>query len=441
MKKIIYIAFIIPFFGVSQNIDEKLNIIDSLFKHYEKNDRLFGSLSIAKGGEIIFNEQYGYENLKKKKKSNHKTKYRIGSITKTFTAVMVLQLIEENKLSFNTKLAEYYPSVPNAQEITISDLLRHQSGIFNFTNDSSYLVYHTNKKSKKELVEIIASFEPRFAPRKKSSYSNSNYVLLGFIIEDITKKSYAKNLKERIVKPLGLNDTYYGNKTKSCQNEAFSYDYMGKWIKSLETDMSVPHGAGAIVSTTNDLTAFITGLFQGELLSKAYLDSMTNIQRDFGMGLFEIPLYDRISYGHTGGIDGFSSVFGYFPDDSLAIAFSSNGTRIRNAIKEPLQIFYGMEYEWPEYKDVKIGEELLTEYVGVYESDKLPLEITIRTDNGVLIAQATGQPEFILENINDSTFKFEPARVQIIFKKNSKNGKYDLLLQQMGEFLFTRKED
>lgn len=441
MKKIIYITLLFPLFGFSQNREDKLEKIDSLFKHYEASNRLFGSLTIAKAGEILFSEQYGYENLKKEKKATPKTIYRIGSITKTFTAVMVLQLIEEKKLSFDTKLSQFYPQIKNAQDISIKDMLTHQSGIFNFTNDTSYFTYHTKPKSKKEMVSIISAFTPSFNPREKSSYSNSNYLLLGFILEDITGVSYQKNLKKRIVKPLGLKQTYFGNKIKSCQHEAFSYYHYGKWEKAEETAMVVPHGAGAIVSTTNDLTLFITELFQGELLDKPMLDSMKKMERGFGMGLFKIPFNKRFSYGHTGGIDGFNSVFGYFPDDSVSVAFTSNGSRLNNELLGVLKIFYGYDFEFPEFTDVEVDENILKKYVGQYENEKLPIDISVRTKNGILIAQATGQPEFVLDNVNDSTFKFDKARVKIVFKKNTKTENYDLLLMQMGEFLFTRKED
>ncbi len=434
---LLLVSFLITSISYSQSIKENTHLVDSLMKHYEKNNRIFGSLTISYQDEVILNEQYGYENLKKKKKASAKTKYRIGSISKMYTSVMVLQLIEEEKLSLQTSLYDYYPNVKYAKDITIKNLLNHSSGIFNFTNDTAYLNYHTNKQSKKELLERIYAFTPSFKPNKKNSYSNSNYILLSFIIEDVTGKSYTKNLKERIVKPLKLKDTYYGNKTKSCQHEAFSYQYMGEWEKSLETNMSVPIGAGAVVATTKDLSIFIDALFNYKLISKPHVDSMMTLTNNYGLGMFAIPFYKRTSYGHTGGIDGFSSITGHFIDDDLTIAWSSNGSRVNNIMLGILKLLYNKEFEFPEYKEVKLDKNLLEAYSGKYVTKSLPIDINIRTENDMLFAQATGQPEFILEAVNDSTFKFEPAKVELEFNKVATANYYQLTLKQGGqEFIF-----
>src|SRR5690606_9537400 len=125
------------------------------------------------------------------------TKFRIGSITKMFTATMILQLVEEGKLTMETKLGAYFPSVPNAKEITIEQLLNHHSGLYNIT-DEEYLNYYTQPKTQQEILERIAKQTPDFPPGERGAYSNTNYLLLGYILEKLTDKSYAENLHSRI---------------------------------------------------------------------------------------------------------------------------------------------------------------------------------------------------------------------------------------------------
>ena len=237
---------------------------DSLLDYLFKNNKLMTSVTIAKSGKIVYENATGYSQLngKEKKYSTTDTKYRIGSITKMFTAVIVFQLIEEKKLSLDDTLSKYFPGVPNADKITISNLLNHHSGLYNITNDSTYPSWDTSPKTEQEMLKIIKSHKPVFKPGERVEYSNTNYILLGYIIEKITGNRYEDELKKRIVNRIGLKTTYYGHKIDINNNEALSFNFSdNKWVISKETDMSIPGGAGAIVSTTSDLTEFIYALF------------------------------------------------------------------------------------------------------------------------------------------------------------------------------------
>lgn len=168
-----------------------------------------GSVSIRKNNELVYSKAYVFSSISDKEniKASEKTKYRVGSISKMFTTVMIFQLIEEKKLTLNTKLSDFFPEVKNAEKITIEYLLSHRSGIHNFTNDESYLTYYTQPKTQEEMVSIISKTNSDFEPNTKAEYSNSNFVLLGFIIEKITKTYYKSNLKTRIIDKLGLKNT------------------------------------------------------------------------------------------------------------------------------------------------------------------------------------------------------------------------------------------
>jgi CubicO group peptidase (beta-lactamase class C family) len=355
-----------------------------------------------------------------------------------FTATMIFQLIEEKKLSLDSKLSVFFPDIPNAELITINNLLYHRSGIFNITNDSNYQIWHTEKQREVNMIKRMKNHPADFMPDEKTSYSNSNFILLGYIIERITGKDYATNLQERIVKKIGLKNTYYGEKADPKKNESLSYNFENdQWMQEPETDMSIPGGAGAIVSTTNDLTHFITSLFEVKLISKSSLDSMTMITEGLGRGIFAIPFGKRKAYGHNGGIDKFVSGLSYFTDDSLSYAICTNGLdyNMNDISIGILKIFYNMPYEIPSLEENTVDIEILKKYAGVYSSKELPIKIKIDNHNKKLTAQATGQPSFSLDAVSNTDFKFDQAGINISFKKEN-----ELTLKQGGqEFTLTKE--
>ena len=299
--------------------------LDSLLTSLAANNKMMGSLALSHDGKVVYSRAFGYAQLAPKAPATPATRYRIGSISKMFTTVMILQLVEEKKLTLDTKLDKFFPQVPNAKTITIDQLLSHHSGIHNFTNDPAYLGYMTQPKTEAEMVAIIAAAKPDFEPGAKGEYSNSNFLLLGYIVEKLAKMPYAQALQKRIAKKAGLKDTYYGGKIDPSKQEALSYEAnAGSWKLSPETDMSIPGGAGALVSTPTDLDHFLEALFGGKLVSASSLATMQTVSDNYGRGMFQMPFGTKKSYGHTGGIDGFGSSSAYFPDDKLAIALTSN---------------------------------------------------------------------------------------------------------------------
>ncbi|MGO2358921.1 serine hydrolase domain-containing protein [Mesonia sp.] len=388
------------------------------------------SVAITKNGEKVYSRSIGFANVEKKKKANEKTKYRIGSITKSFTATVILQLIDEGKLTLNTNLAEFYPEIVNASEITIQQLLNHHSGLFNFTSAEDYLSINTKALSKEELLAIIKKNGKAFEPGEKGEYSNTNYLLLTFIAEDLDKDSFANILEKRIFKPLKLKNTQVGEKINSKKNEAFSYSRkMGAWKKEQETHMSIPLGAGNIISTPTDIAKFYTALLEGKLLSPGSLLNMKIFEDSFGLGLFQLPYNENRAYGHTGGIDGFSSMAGYFPNEKMAFILTSNASSINlnDVALGVLAIYFKDNYQLPQYEEeVILSMEILTSYEGVYGNDTFSLDISVTNDDGDLMAQATGQSSFKLTPTSKNTFVFKPAGIKITFKN-------DILSIEQGE--------
>jgi len=314
--------------GFSQNLDKTK--LDNYFNALEENNKFMGSVAVSKNGEIIYSKTVGFSNVENNVKATENYRYRIGSISKSFTAVLILKAVEEKKLDLNQTIDKWFPTIKKAKKITVKQLLSHRSGIHNFTADKDYLTWNTQPKTEKEMVEIIAQGGSDFNPGSKAEYSNSNFVILTYILEKSFAKSYSDLLQDYIVKPIGLTNTYVFGKINPNNNECESYSFLGTWKIEPETDCTIPLGAGAIISTPSDLVKFADALFGGKLLTSESLEIMKTIKDGYGIGLFQIPFYKSIGYGHTGGIDGFSSVYSHFADDKISYALTSNGTNFNN---------------------------------------------------------------------------------------------------------------
>lgn len=422
--------------------------LDTYLDQLGKNQKAMGGVVITKEGEVVYENYFGYASVEDSIPIGHLTKFRIGSISKIFTAAILFQLIEEGHLTLDTKLSDYYSQISNAKKITISHLLNHQSGIHSFTSDTAYFDYYTSPKSKDGILNLIIQSEPDFEPGEKAAYSNANFVLLGYIIEDITHSMYSEELKKRITIPSNLNDTYYGEKIDPEENEALSYKFENnEWMIEPETDMSIPHGAGAIVSIPRDLTSFITLLFSGKVVSEASLEKMKETDHVFGRGLLRFPFYDRYSYGYNGGIDGFVSCVSYFEDDEVAVAFTSNGMNysLNDILIGTLNIYFDLPFDIPNFgaKEIVLEREILRRYEGTFSSETLPLIITLSVEGNRLFGQATGQSEFPLSPFSETEFRFEIAGIVIEFSKDDQGAiQYDTFrLRQSGrDYLFTREQ-
>lgn len=439
MKKSTFITLLCLFGGVvafCQDVDKSK--LDAYFDTLEKNNRFMGSVAISKNGKLIYTKSVGYLDVEGQKKPDENTKYRIGSISKTFTATLVLKAIEENKLRLNQTIDSYFPTIANAEKITISQLLNHRSGIANFTNNDDYLEWNKQPKSEKEMVEIISASGSDFEPDSKASYSNSNYVLLTYILEKAFGKPYAQLLDQYITKPVGLSYTFLGGKIDPENNEARSYTASNGWIRDSETDRSIPLGAGAIISTPTDIIKFGEALLTGKILSEESVAQMETIRDGYGMGLFQPPFYERKAFGHSGGIDGFRSTWGYFPEDQVSFALLSNGTAMNNndVAIAILSATFNKPYDIPVFSSYLLEEDKIPQYLGVYSSSQLPIQITITSDGSHLLAQATGQPSFPLEATGKDKFSFDQAGVVIEF--NPAESSF-VLKQNGGEFTFTKE--
>jgi CubicO group peptidase (beta-lactamase class C family) len=297
--------------------------LDRFFDRLAEKNQAMGSLTIARDGKVLYTRAIGYSQINgsERKPATTATRYRVGSITKTFTAAMIFQFVEEGKLKLSDTLDKFFPQIPDAGKITIAHILAHRSGIHDFIQEPDFRAWSLNPRTKDETLAFIARGKPDFEPGEKRSYNNAAYVLLGFIVEKLAGKPYQDHLKKRITGKLGLKDTYAGTgKTDVSKKESFSYSYAGDWKQHEEMDLSVTGGAGAIISTPSDLVKFFQALFDGKLISQENVNQMMKN----GMAMTEQKLGGKTIYGNQGGTDGFSSTVVYLPEEKLAVAYSAN---------------------------------------------------------------------------------------------------------------------
>ncbi|MBC6493039.1 serine hydrolase domain-containing protein [Flavihumibacter stibioxidans] len=430
------LALMAGFFLSAQSFDKAK--LDRYFDALEQNNKLMGSVAVSKNGHLLYTRSIGYADVESGKKANDETKYRVGSISKTFTAVMVLKAAEKKKLSLDQSIQAYFPGIKHADKITIRHLLSHRSGIHNITRDKSYYEWNTTPRQRAELVKVISDSGSDFEPDFKAEYSNSNYILLSFILEEIYGEPYAKLLEQQIIKPLGLKYTAFGSVINSANNESQSYKYVKNWVKQPETHTSVLLGAGGVISTPADITKFAEALFGGKLLSQKSMDEMLVVKDGFGLGIYPVPVNDKKAMGHTGGIEGFASVFVNLKDIGVTIALSANGDNYNanKVLKALVSSVYNEPYEVPEFKVLVLSDEELNKYIGVYAAEKMPMKITISKDGNSLKGQAGGQNSFPLEATAKDEFRFDGMGLVITFDLSQNT----LVLKQGGKEMSFKRE-
>ncbi len=405
--------------------------LDLLFDRLLEKNKGMGSITLARDGKILYTRSFGYGQITEtmKKPLTDETEYRISSITKTYTAVMIFQLVEEGKLKLDDHLDQFFPQIPNASRITIAQILNHRSGIPDLNVENGWRM---KERTHEEVIEAIAKGKALFEPDSQNQYSNTGYVLLGYIVEKITGKPYQEALKQRIISKIGLKHTYMGvGNTNADKNESVAYTYEGTWKEAPEINFSVPAGAGAILSTPADMIKFIQALFDLKLITKRSLDQMKTIRDGEGMGLVPFLFAGRTLYGNTGGSNVSGAWLAYEPNEKVALAYTTNAKIIPVAdiIAAVFDIYWNKPYEVPTFNAVEVSPEILDQYVGVYVGSGGPAKMTV-IRKGTTIAIQNGANTIELEPITANKFKlaysvtieFDTLKKQMTIKRPQGEG-------------------
>ena len=400
--------------------------MDKIILESSENN-FMGNLSLFQNGVEIYNNSTGFKDRKNETVTDEKTRFRIGSISKIFTAVMIMQLIEENKLDLNSRLSEFIPRVKLSDQITIEQLLSHKSGIFNYTELKNYYDFHSDTLSLQQIVSKFNDKRRKFKPGKKYEYSNSNYLLLTLILEQIEEDTYANILKKRILVPFELSNTYCCN-NRYLDDDAKSYYYANnEWFDAENSNLEIASGAGGITSNGNDVNRFLSLLFSNQIISKKSVDLMkpNALSFEYGLGLDPIPFFNIIGTGHSGRIDAFLSYSYYFDQGGLSLTYLSNIYRedINNLLISILSNYYRLDYsDASSYNKYEIGLDDLKRFSGNYIKRKLlssaKIEIINKYDSTLRIrifGNGIDEMEFGMNAISKNSFRSELLGIEVIF--------------------------
>lgn len=294
------------------------------------------AILVAKGDSVIYREAGGLANLESGLPMRPDHIFRIGSITKQFTASAILLLAEDGKLSLDDPLSKYVPDFkPNASEITITQLLNHTSGVKSYTGMVKWTPeVHRQDFTPKDMIKWFSGAEPDFAPGEAYAYNNSAYFLLGYIIEKASGKSYEKFIEKNLFEPFGMKDSRYGHHWEIVPERASGYSQMGDlYMNAPYLSMTQPYAAGSLLSTVDDIWTWYRAVMAGKVISdksrtlahtKGKLNNGEEIGYGFGWALGELE--GKKTIGHGGGIHGYLTSSIYLPEEDLFIALFSNCT-------------------------------------------------------------------------------------------------------------------
>ena len=289
-------------------------------------------LVVTQEGKPILERSFGYADIKNKKKADGDTLFRIGSVTKQFTAAAILKLQEAGQLSVDDQLADHFPDFPQGDIVTIRHLLNHTSGIHSYTSEPGFALGVLQEVQIPELIKDIAKYEYDFKPGERYEYSNSGYLLLGRIVELVSGKSYREFLTDEFFTPIGMTRSGVYDHEAEYTNESKGYSYLNdKFQNAKPWHMSWAAGAGAIYSTANDLVRWNEALFGGKVLNAESLKQAftpgkvtSDTESNYGFGWIIAEQQGLSTIWHNGGLDGFLSHLSRYPDQNVNIIALTN---------------------------------------------------------------------------------------------------------------------
>ena len=411
--------------------------MEAIVQSYVSEKKFMGCVLVARGSKVLLDKGYGFANLEWEIPNSPAAKFRLGSVTKQFTAASILLLQERGKLKVTDPVKKYMQNAPAAwDKITIFNLLTHSSGIPNFTGFPDYASQEPFDTTPEKLVARFRDKPLEFQPGEKMSYSNSGYVLLGYLLEKISGESYEKFVQENIFTPLGMKDSGYDSNSAIIPHRAAGYvpGPSGPTNAGF-INMTVPLSAGALYSTTEDLLRWEQGLFGGKLLSPSSLQEMTTpFKNDYAFGLLVHNANGRKVIDHGGGIEGFNTSLAYYPDDKLTVIVlgNLNGSAPQEIASKLGAVAHGEKVVMPsERKEVPVDPKVFNGYVGRYEL-AVNFILTVTREGDDLFTQATGQPKLQIFPASDRDYFLKVVDAQITFVTDSNGRATELILHQGG---------
>lgn len=424
--------------------------LDSLITTRLKSVAPGAAVLVAKKGEIVYNKAFGTADIELNVPMQSNMVFRLGSVTKQYTAIAILQLVEQRKIDLGDSVQKFIKDFPfKGHTITIENLLTHTSGIIDYqaldTKEANEKFIYRKDFAPKEVIDFFKNEPLAFAPGSQFGYSNSNYFLLGYIIELITGETYRDYLQKNIFTPAGLTHTYYGGYKEIIPDRVSGYaGYKSRYENADYVSMTIPYAAGALMSNTEDMFKWHQALYAGKLISmetlkKAFSPHILSngSPSEYGYGWFMKDLLGSKTIEHAGGIDGFQSDEIYFPEEDIFVA------TLYNALKEggdDLSFLYlsndiaTLAIGKALAKDIKIDPSILQQYTGVYATDAKH-SVTISVDSGQLqIESKSGNlPRSPLFAESETKFLLKVVKAEIEFFRDDKGNTTQLIVYVNGQ--------
>jgi CubicO group peptidase (beta-lactamase class C family) len=436
-KQLLVLAFGLLFhhsYAQQENVEQLASGFDKMLSEQFKTNETGATALVARKGEIIYLKAFGMANLESDILMRTNNVFRIGSITKQFTAIAILQLMEQGKLSLQDEITKFIPDYPTqGHTITIEHLLTHTSGIQSYTEMEDFEERMTMDLSPAEVIDHFKSEPMQFAPGTKWHYNNSGYFILGYIIEKVSGITYPEYLEENIFKPVGMSHSLYGNDQRLVKYRTGGYTMRDSMYENAHPlSMTQPYAAGSIQSTVEDLFKWNQALHSYQLVTKESLDmAFTNYklsdgtETDYGYGWNLDYIQGIPTIEHGGGINGSLTMAIYVPEADVFVAVFSNCecNSPEDIAVRMAALTLGRPYV---HNEIPLTDKILQEYTGVYENDKGEQRIITLSENH-LYSQRGRNRKFIIKAYEADKFYFEEALLAIEFVRNKK-GKVESLI-------------
>ena len=419
------VLFLLALFSFSEGIiaQDLAEQIDGIMeKEYPANGP-GATILVAKNGKPIYRNAFGKANLELNVPMKPENVLELGSITKQFTAVAILKLMEEGKLKLEDPLSKYIADYPGGKDIKIHHLLNHTSGIKSYTDMPTFFTMARTDMTPLGLIGVFKGEPMEFAPGEKYKYNNSAYILLGYIIEEVSELSYEEYIKKNFFIPLGMNNSYYGSKSTLIPNRASGYQPTENGFRNADyLSMTLPYAAGSLMSTVDDMLLWNQAVHNNTLISDkskklAFENNKLNdgkpIYYGYGWAVNEIVGSPTIEHG--GGIFGYTTSGVYAPNENLYVIVltNSNGTDPTNIALRAMALALGKSLD---QKPVTLSEDQLKQWTGSYQYDDIVRFVTL--ENGSLYSQREGGVKMKLIPLDANKFQFENSFSTYNFEKD-----------------------
>ena len=422
--------------------------VDEFMNAEVKVNGFTGAVLLARKGVPILSKGFAMANIEWQLPNTPQTKFRLGSITKQFTSMAIMQLQQMGKLKVEDSICLHLTPCPDTwKPVTVHHLLTHTSGIPSYTNSPAYMRTMMVPKTNEEMISSFRDLALEFAPGEQFKYNNSGYFLLGVIAEKLTGKKYEDVIRDQILKPLGMADTGYDFSDTILPKRAAGYSRDGVTVRNAPyVDMSQPFAAGAMYSTVEDLLKWDQALYTDKLLPEAARKAMwTPFKGNYAYGWIVPPAspatFNRVFVQHGGGINGFSTMIIRLPDDNMTAIVLANSMQAPTGriAKDLVAIMLGEPYTVAvERTTAKIDSKILDGLVGVYEIVPA-FQMTVTREGDQLFVQATKQPKLPLFPESETKFFLKVVDAQVTFVKDDTGAVNHLILHQLGKDQKARK--